>query len=137
MDDLKTAFRGVMLRDIRPIEDKDGVRVGEDVRITRETEKEKGKDGGATYYLVRYLKDTKESRRKQVRHAVILGSDHHVSVTRGIKPASERRWQAFQVLRLESQQGCLLRTRIRVEVKSKPESRLASGWRQCLRTVSP
>ena len=67
MDDLKTAFRGVMLRDIRPIEDKDGVRVGEDVRITRETEKEKGKDGGATYYLVRYLKDTKESRRKQVR----------------------------------------------------------------------
>ncbi len=61
LEDLKEAFRGVMLRDLRPVEDKDGVRIGEDVRISKE------KDGG---YLVRFLKDTKELRKKAIRDSL-------------------------------------------------------------------
>ncbi|GIW71682.1 MAG: hypothetical protein KatS3mg102_1224 [Planctomycetota bacterium] len=57
MDDIREAFRGVMLRDLRPIEDKDGVRIGEDVRIYKE------KEG----YVLRFLKGTDEKRRKQIR----------------------------------------------------------------------
>ena len=57
MQEIRDVFRGLMLRDLRPVEDKEGVRIGEDVRITKE------KDG----YLVRFLKDTPEKRRKQVR----------------------------------------------------------------------
>jgi hypothetical protein len=58
MQEIREAFRGIILRDLRPVEDKDGVRVGEDVRITRE------KDGS---YLVRFLKGTEEKRKKAIR----------------------------------------------------------------------
>lgn len=58
MQEIRDAFRGLMLRDLRPVEDKEGVRIGEDVRITKES------DGS---YLVRFLKDTTEKRKKQIR----------------------------------------------------------------------
>ena len=58
MQEIRDAFRGLILRDLRPIEDKDGVRVGEDVRIHKE--KDKG-------YVLRFLKGTDEKRKKQVR----------------------------------------------------------------------
>jgi hypothetical protein len=57
MQEIRDAFRGIMLRDLRPIEDKDGVRIGEDVRVYQE------KSG----FTVRFLAGTPESRRKQVR----------------------------------------------------------------------
>jgi hypothetical protein len=65
VQEIKEAFRGVVLRDLRPLEDKDGVRLGEDVRISKETEKTK--EGTASYFLLRFLKDTKESRKKFIR----------------------------------------------------------------------
>jgi hypothetical protein len=60
MDELKEVFRGLILRPLRPVEDKDGVRIGEDVRVTKE------KDA----FLVRFLKDTAEKRRKQIRETL-------------------------------------------------------------------
>ncbi len=57
MQEIRDAFRGIMLRDLRPVEDKDGVRIGEDVRIYKE---KKG-------YKLRFLAGTPESRRKQIR----------------------------------------------------------------------
>jgi hypothetical protein len=71
MQEIKDAFRGIVVRDLRPIEDKDGVRVGEDVRVTKE------KDGS---YLVRFLKNTDEKRRKHVRDALNL---KHVNFKEG------------------------------------------------------
>lgn len=57
MQPIRDAFRGIMLRDLRPVEDKEGVRIGEDVRIYKE------KNG----YTVRFLAGTPEPRRKQIR----------------------------------------------------------------------
>lgn len=57
MDEIKDAFRGVMTRPVRPIEDREGLRIGEDCRIY------KGKKG----YEVAFLKGTEEKRRKMVR----------------------------------------------------------------------
>jgi hypothetical protein len=64
MQDIREAFRGLVLRDLRPIEDKDGVRIGEDVRI------HKDKKG----YVVRFLKGTEEKRRKQIREKLDLAT---------------------------------------------------------------
>lgn len=58
LQDIRDAFRGLVLRELRPVEDKDGFRVGEDVRV--HIEKDKG-------YVVRFLKGTDEKRRKGVR----------------------------------------------------------------------
>ena len=58
MQEIREAFRGMILRELRPIEDKDGVRVGEDVRV------HKDKDKG---YVLRFLKGTEEKRRKAIR----------------------------------------------------------------------
>ncbi len=63
LQEIRDAFRGLILRDLRPIEDKDGVRIGEDVRIHKE--KDKG-------YVVRFLKGTDEKRRKAVREKLDL-----------------------------------------------------------------
>jgi hypothetical protein len=57
LDAIKDAFRGVMLQSLRPIEDKDGVRIGEDCRVYKD---KKG-------FTVSFLKGTPEKRRKQVR----------------------------------------------------------------------
>lgn len=57
MQEIREAFRGLILRDLRPIEDKDGVRIGEDVRIHKEKDK----------YVLRFLKGSEEKRRKQIR----------------------------------------------------------------------
>ncbi len=65
MQEIRDAFRGLILRDLRPIEDKDGVRVGEDVRVHKE--KDKG-------YVVRFLKGTDEKRRKAVREKLDTGA---------------------------------------------------------------
>jgi hypothetical protein len=58
LSEIREAFRGLILRDLRPVEDRDGVRVGEDVRIH--------KDAGKGF-VVRFLKGTDEKRRKAVR----------------------------------------------------------------------
>lgn len=63
MQEIKDAFRGLVLRALRPIEDKEGLRVGEDVRVTKE------KDGT---YLVRFLQKSDEKRRKQIRDQLNL-----------------------------------------------------------------
>ena len=55
--DIRDAFRPLVLRDLRPIEDKDGLRVGEDCRVTKEKDK----------YVVRFIKGTDEKRKKQIR----------------------------------------------------------------------
>ena len=57
MQEIRDAFRGLMLRDLRPIEDKDGFRVGEDVRVHKE------KDS----YVLRFLKGTDEKRKKSIK----------------------------------------------------------------------
>ena len=57
MQKIREAFRGLILRELRPIEDKDGVRIGEDVRIHKEKDK----------YILRFLKGSEEKRRKQIR----------------------------------------------------------------------
>ena len=57
MQPIRDAFRGIMLRDLRPVENKDGVRIGEDVRIYKDR----------SGYTVRFLAGTPESRRKQIR----------------------------------------------------------------------
>lgn len=66
LQEIQDAFRGLVLRDLRPTEDKDGVRVGEDVRIHREKDK---KD-----YVVRFIKGTDEKRRKQVREKLDMAN---------------------------------------------------------------
>jgi len=58
MQEIRDAFRGMVLRELRPVEDKDGFRVGEDVRISKD--KDKG-------FVVRFLKGTEEKRRKAIR----------------------------------------------------------------------
>ena len=63
LQEIRDAFRGLILRDLRPLEDKDGFRVGEDVRIHKE--KDKG-------FVVRFLKGTDEKRRKVVREKLDL-----------------------------------------------------------------
>ena len=65
MQDLRDAFRGMILRDLRPIVDKDGVRVGEDVRVVKE--KDKG-------YIVYFLKGSEEKRRKAIREKLDMGN---------------------------------------------------------------
>ncbi|MFC1705281.1 hypothetical protein ACFL59_00480 [Planctomycetota bacterium] len=62
MDRIRDAFRGVILRDLRPLEDKDGVRIGENCRIYKD---KKG-------YTVRFLKGTEEKQRKTVRDKLDL-----------------------------------------------------------------
>jgi hypothetical protein len=57
LPEIRDCFKGIMLRDLRPVEDRDGVRIGEDVRIHREKES----------FVVRFLKNTDEKRRKTVR----------------------------------------------------------------------
>jgi hypothetical protein len=61
MSEIRECFRGLMLRELRPIEDKDGLRIGEDVRIIKEKD---AKDKG---YTVRFLKGTAETRKKMIR----------------------------------------------------------------------
>jgi len=65
MQEIKDAFRGLILRDLRPLEDKDGVRIGEDVRIHKEKDKA---------YVLRFLKGTEEKRRKQIREKLDGGT---------------------------------------------------------------
>ncbi len=57
LSEIRELFRGIILRDLRPLEDKDGVRIGEDVRIHKE------KDA----YVVRFLRGSDEKRRKTIR----------------------------------------------------------------------
>lgn len=35
-DEIKTLFRGMFIRDLRPAEDRDGIRLGDDIRIHKE-----------------------------------------------------------------------------------------------------
>ena len=62
MQQIKDAFRGLILRDVRPLEDRVGVRVGEDCRIYKE------KAG----FVLAFLKGSGEKRRKQVRDKLEL-----------------------------------------------------------------
>ncbi len=64
MEPIKEAFRGVILQTLRPVEDKEGVRIGEDVRVHKE------KDGA---FVVRFLKGTDEKRRKAIRDKLAEG----------------------------------------------------------------
>jgi hypothetical protein len=62
--DIRDAFRQLVLRELRPIEDRDGLRVGEDVRVTKEKDK----------YLVRFLKGTDEKRKKVIREKLDMAN---------------------------------------------------------------
>ena len=57
MEQIREVFRNVMLRDLRPIEDLDGIRLGEEVRI------HKGKKG----YVLRFLRGLDERKRVTYR----------------------------------------------------------------------
>jgi hypothetical protein len=59
---IKEAFRGAFLKDLRPIEDREGLRLGEDVRFHMDKE----------VCIVRFLKGTDEKTRKQYRDKLDL-----------------------------------------------------------------
>jgi hypothetical protein len=59
---IKDAFRGLILRDVRPLEDREGVRIGEDCRIYKER----------AGFVLAFLKGSEEKRRKQIRDRLEL-----------------------------------------------------------------
>jgi hypothetical protein len=57
METIKDAFRGFFFKDLKPIEKREGLRIGDILRV----HKEKGK------YILRFLKGTQEKTRQQYR----------------------------------------------------------------------
>lgn len=57
MERIKEAFRGVFIKELKPAEDKEGVRIGDNVRVYKNGDK----------FLVRFLKGTVEKDRKKIR----------------------------------------------------------------------
>ena len=75
MQVIRDVFRNFIIRDLRPLEDRDGVRIGEDVRIHKEAEK-----GGKTKYVLRFLKDTPERRKSPIRDRL---EEHNIDFEEG------------------------------------------------------
>lgn len=64
MQAIRDAFRGLILRELRPLEDKDGLRIGEDCRIHKDK----------NTYVLRFLRGSEEKRRQSVRDRLELNN---------------------------------------------------------------